>query len=308
MISWASARRQTISLLSRQPLLQRCGIFLAALHQSESVESVSACIHEHLGGDTCRDVLIFALCIALLLLYAIVKRTFQQHLSRPHARRAPDTDAQARRLAAISASTPGLRRFGGRIFAMIGANDCLCTRGLLRPVVEVGTDIMDRLDDSALASALLHEREHAAAFDPLRYMLASASFVLNPLGYLLRPEFRRWHLAREAVCDASAVQNGGPPLSLAEAILVAARPAAPTGSPLVVGIAEGAAQGLRLRIHLLLCYVSTPPVVRWRKAPVVATLLTTLVLVSLPHASDASWLLGSLHAGVESLANLLEIG
>ena len=178
--------------------------------------------------------------------------------------------------------------------------DQACTTGVIRPVIEVSCQLVDSLDDDALQGALLHEAEHVRGFDPLRYLMASVALSLNPTGWLLADESRRWRLAREARCDRGAVSRGASPLSLAEALLVAVRAgsAASSGQPALAHSGEGFF--LRIRIQLLLGYASTCVVVPSRVRPVlVSAIAIVLLTVWLPHAFSA-WPLDGLHTLVDA--------
>jgi beta-lactamase regulating signal transducer with metallopeptidase domain len=188
------------------------------------------------------------------------------------------------------------------------ATEALRTVGVFRPVIEINTEILADLDDRALLGALLHEAEHLRAYDPLRYLLGSVCLSLNPLARLLRTELGRWVLAREVACDRAAVQSGAEPLSLAAAILVAARPNRPARPCAAVCLAGGDVRFVRLRIGLLLAYDSARHLLEGRKLPLLNGAAIVLVAtVLLPHAFDA-WPLDGLHPGIESVLMSLGIG
>lgn len=276
----------------------------AGLHQSEPGQALAACILETLHQDSCRDALLFTAVLALILGHGLARRLRRDRAPRPGTvQRLAATSRHGRRLAAVCGSHPDLARAARRIAVVAGAPEPVCTRGALRPMIEIDAGFMDRLDDEALTAALLHELEHARALDPLRYLLASVSLSLNPLAWLLRPELARWRLGREAACDRSAVHAGARPLALAAAIVSAAqpaRPACPAGA--VAGLASAGCDAIKMRVQLLLGYARqpAPPPRRPRISvpPGTAFCVALLVLLILPHATGTS-LLDAVHQGVE---------
>lgn len=278
----------------------------AALHQSEPGEALAACLVDQLPGDSCRDALLFAGVLTLILGHGMVRRLRRDMAQAPRLQRLDANSAQGRRLAAVCARHAGLARFAGRIAAVRGAREPLCTRRALRPVIEVDAGIMERLDDDALAAALLHEAEHARGLDPLRYGIAAVSLSLNPLARLLRSELAHWRLAREAVCDHRAVRAGADPLALAEAIVTAARQpwAARTHRPgaasAAAALAGDGARAVELRVRLLMehaDHAGAPPASGMPSAATVV--LGLLLLLAMPHATETT-LLDALHQGVET--------
>lgn len=268
----------------------------AALHQSEPGQALAACVVDRLHDDSCRDALLFAGVLVLILGHGVMRRLRRDLAPRPAVQRLPATSRHGRRLAALCASHPALTRAAHRIAVVTGARDPVCTRKALRPIIEIEARFMDHLDDHALAAALLHEVEHARALDPLRYLLAAVSLSLNPLARLLRPELARWRLAREASCDHGAVQAGANPLALAQAIVSAARPTRATAIATL-----GGCHGVKLRVQLLLRYAEQSP--GPRRAPSYALpgtpfFLALLLLLALPHATGTA-LLDVLHQGIE---------
>lgn len=275
----------------------------AALHLSEPGGSDGACALDHAGATACVDALLFASFLTALAVSALT-RGWRRHASRASASGTPVVVGAAHfeRLARICVGHPRLRRLRHRIFAARGEVHPLCTRGLAGPRIEIATHFMDRLDDRALVAALLHEAEHHAARDPLRYLIASASIALNPCGFLLRSDLRRWRSAREAVCDEWAVRRAADPLSLAEAIVVAARPRRAL-RPFAVAL-DGPRHGLlQLRVQRLLDYAHTPPAPPTR-APFWLGLAAAVGVLLLPHLLGA-WPLDVAHTALErALAEL----
>jgi beta-lactamase regulating signal transducer with metallopeptidase domain len=283
-------------LLITGPALGAATWFVSAgLHQFEPGGAVASCLAEHLGDEGCVGALAFALCVATLTLTAVVQRLARASV----AAATPVRDERARRLASLCAAHPRLRALGGRVRLVAGSPDPIRTCGLLRPRVEVDAGLAARLDDRALTAALLHEAAHAEGRDPLRQLLASASFTLNPLAFLLRPELRRWRLAREAACDRAAVAMGADPLSLAEAIVAAARPGAP---PLAATLGGGGPGAIDVRVRLLLDYSRHPPGAHAREWPLAGVAL--VALSAMPHALGAG-LLDALHRGIDAALSTL---
>ena len=291
----------TYALVTAPTLVPALWFLSAALHQSEPGQALAACVVDRLHDDSCRDALLFAGVLALILGHGVVRRLHRDLAPRPAVQRLAATSPHGRRLAALCAAHPALARAAHSVAVVSGARDPVCTRKALRPVIEVEASFMDQLDDDALAAALLHEVEHARALDPLRYLLAAVSLSLNPLARLLRPELARWRLAREASCDQGAVLAGANPLALALAIVSAARPAPmPAGTGLVATLGGGC-HGVKARVRLLLCYADQSPEPRRppvRVLPGTRFLLALLLLLALPHATGTA-LLDVLHQGIE---------
>ncbi len=274
----------------------------AAVHQSEPGGAIAACLFDHFDAFDCRDELVFALCLTLLLLVAGGRR-LRHELAAPGAAGGPvgPSSAQARRVREACAARSALGAL--RVEVVTGALHPICTTGLVRPRVVVAVELVDSLDDEALVAALLHENAHAHALDPLRYFLAAVCLSLNPLAPLLRPELRRWRLAREASCDAEAVHAGGEPLSLAQAIVTAARPGRRPGA-WTAALGDGDAEAIRLRIGLLIGYADERAVHGKREAPFVALTGTLTFVAMLPHAVG-SGPLDILHLEIERALVLL---
>ena len=174
----------------------------------------------------------------------------------------------------------------------------MCTRGLLRPRIEVSTKVLETLDDEALTSALLHEAAHARAVDPLRYFLAAVCLSLNPLAGLLRTELSRWRFAREAACDEEAIHRGAPPLALARAIVTVARSGSARVPSGVAALAGGGTDALRIRVGLILEYAEGRPARRRWDAPFTVLAVALVAVALLPHTLGTAPL-DRLHLGIE---------
>jgi hypothetical protein len=269
----------------------------AALHLSEPGGAHGVCALDHEGVAACVDALLFAALLSGLVATALTHGWWRvASRMRHHGRRMTSTDAETVRLLRVCQSHPRLRDLCRRVFALEGGEHVICTRGLLRPVIEVDGSLMARLDDRALTAALLHEAEHYGDRDPLRYLVASVSVALNPCGFLLRQELKRWRAAREVVCDEWAVRRQADPLSLAEALVAVAR-LNPPARAFAVGLGGPDLGLLRLRVHLLVDYASRPPG-RPAVAPACFGLCAAFGVLVLPHLLGA-WPLDLAHAAVE---------
>ncbi|MCB9547013.1 MAG: hypothetical protein H6706_14330 [Myxococcales bacterium] len=269
----------------------------AALHISEPGGSHGVCTLDHAGATACVDALLFALLLSGLMATALT-RGWWRIASRVgnHGRRLAPTAPETLRLDRICEAHPRLRDLRPRIFVLEGSEHGICTRGLLRPVIEVDGSLLSRLNDSAVTAALLHEAEHYGDRDPLRYLVASVSVALNPCGFMLRRELLRWRAAREVVCDEWAVRRLADPLSLAEALVAVARLDHPARA-FAAGLGGPDSGLLRLRVHLLLDYASRPPG-RPSIAPAWFGLGAALGVLTLPHFLGA-WPLDLAHLAVE---------
>lgn len=269
----------------------------AGLHQSEPGRAMAACVTEHLGDEACACAVAFT-ALLLLLTGGAFWRQLHREWRSPPSRRASSVHPGQARLAAVCGRHPALRGRADRVQLVEGSAEVLRTLGLLRPRIEVDASLLDQLDDAALTAALLHEVAHVATWDPLRQLLASVSLRLNPLGRLLRPELARWRLAREAACDRTAVRMGAEPLSLAHALVVAARPGQVQAPVLSAPLGAGGLGGVKLRVHLLLGYADRPTLARRGRDWSLAA-LTLLLLATLPHTAGAGFL-DVLHRTVEA--------
>ncbi len=278
----------------------------ASIHQSEGGAPLTACIVDHLGGELCRDVVLFGLILFSVLGYGVVRRARRERRAtvRPVTASA-DWAAASARVRDVCQWNLTLAGFGERIRVVEHGLAPACTRGLLRPRVELEAALITRLADDELEATLLHEVEHAHARDPLRFFIAHVALSINPLGTLLASELARYHFAREALCDKHAVQRCADPLALARSIVSVATP---VGVPASVPALGGhGIHGIRLRVQLLLSYSAKWPGPAQRRTPLgVLTTLITLVAVA-PHLMGAGPL-DIFHHGVERAALLLGFG
>jgi len=270
----------------------------AGLHQSEAAWFATGAGAHHLAGQACWNALVLGILGTLVMAVVLLHR--RAALARGRSAGSPVQHRLVERVAQVCDSHPILARLRRRVRVVDRDGDQACTTGLIKPVIEMSCDLVDDLDDRALQGALLHEAEHVRGLDPLRYLVASVSLSLNPLGWLLAGEFQRWRWAREARCDRGAVSRGASPLSLAEALVIAARRGAvtPLGRPALAHRTDG--RFLRLRIMLLLGYATTRVTLKSRLLPVLAGALTIVLITAwLPHAL-AAWPVDGLHAFVDA--------
>lgn len=278
------------------------GWFMSAgLHQAESGRSALSCLLEHEKAAICLEPGFFALLLAASLgcaWYVVRRRTGE-------VRSASSSIALevVHRVDSIIDSSDSLALLRDRFVVTEDEGFTLGTRGFVRPRVYVGVRFADALTDSMLASALAHELEHVRAFDPLRYLFLELALSVNPLGsVLLMPSVARWRAARETHCDREAVIHGAEPLSLADAIVRAARPVARETAPLGgndVGV-------LKLRVHLLLAFADDAPArcCEPRRSAMLTPIMLLLVVLLLPHRAGTA-ALDAVHAGVETAISSL---
>ncbi|HZO12686.1 MAG TPA: hypothetical protein VFB62_05500 [Polyangiaceae bacterium] len=262
----------------------------AAIHASEPDAAVPRCVAA-MTAERCQHLIGFAALATAVAAVGIVVGHCSR--DRSQSRRASSKSSASRRLASLCLAHPALARHAARIHAVVDPADDVRTVGLFRPVIEVGSALLARLDDDEVIAALLHEREHAVALDPLRFLLAEVCLLLNPAGALLRGELRRWRLGREVACDRAALGHGADRYALASALVAAARPLPPTASSAALGCAL---EMVTLRIKLIL---GTPE----PRAPRRTQLLEVVALVSciaLPHLLG-DWPLDLVHREVAHL-------
>ncbi|MCA9530268.1 MAG: hypothetical protein KC543_09040, partial [Myxococcales bacterium] len=201
----------------------------AALHLAEPGGAHAFCALDHGELETCVDALLFAGLLTGVMAASVGYRATRPRGGPRALGDVPSTPPAGERQATAATrlrralERPELAPLEGRAQVVATAAHPICARGLWRPRVEVTAALVARLDDAALRAALLHELAHVEARDPLRYLLGSASLLLNPAGALLRRELGRWRACREVLCDAEAVRRSADPLALASALVWAAR-------------------------------------------------------------------------------------
>ena len=268
--------------------------FSAGLHQAETGKSVLACLFSHGATALCFESGFFALALGAVVLVRSMKLITETSAAQTQQH---DCGALAARLDRILHAYPMLRSLRGRLSVTDAVAFSLGTHGYLQPKVLVGSAFASRLTDDMLASALAHESAHVRSWDPLRYLMVELSLAINPFGrFLLERHARSWYAARETHCDREAVIQGCRPLSLADAIVRAARPGpihlAPLGAP-DMGVLE-------LRVGMLLAFAERRPVRCCRQG--ISALPTAIVLLLiallLPHQTGTA-ALDALHRGAE---------
>ena len=278
----------------------------ATIHQSEDGAPLAACAIDHLGGELCRDVMLFGAVLFGMLAASSLFRSLRDRLSLPRSvALTEDASEASARVAACSRAHVGLNAISHRIHVVDGGAAPACTRGIIRPRVEISRELVDSLEDDELTATLLHEMEHARAWDPLRLFLAQVALSLNPLRRLLDPELARYHFAREALCDRRAVEGGAEPLALARSIVAVATPGHAQASLAALG--GCGVESVRLRVQLLLTYAEhTPEPVK--TGTVFGGLVVPILLVGLaPHFVGVEPL-DRMHQAIELSAIALGIG
>jgi hypothetical protein len=198
-----------------------------------------------------------------------------------------------------------------------GAHVCAAV-GLLDQRIEIAASLVERLDDPALEAALLHEVAHISLWDPARSFVLLLAQVINPFSWVLSRESSAWRFAREVVCDSHAVESGAKPVSVADAIVTAAR-AASTAAHGACGklagthlagthlagthLADSASDALAARVNLLLNetklgHICQSPV----KVPAIGSFVLAMGLI-LPHVLGARVI--SFHCLLEETLNTL---
>lgn len=267
----------------------------AALHQAESGKSVLACLFDHDAGGLCLEPGFFALSLGLTALFTSL-RVMLKHGS-PRASSSGLAGELLLRVDGIISARPALRLLTDRILVSDDPSLTICTHGLIRPRVVISTRYAACLSDPMLAGALGHELQHVGALDPFRYLLLQAALNVNPLGrFLLAPHASRWQIARETQCDRAAVIEGAAPLSLAHAIVLAARPSARE----VVALGASDTAVLKFRVSMLLAFAERAPASGRTPRPSTLLMPFVLLLVTLllPHQTS-TFALDALHTGAE---------
>lgn len=256
----------------------------AGLHQVEEGNSGVACLSAHVLSKPCLEPGLFAAMLALVLAACWIKPL--RALTTHSASNSPSALALRSRLGRLIEERSELKWLSRRIRVTDEMGFALATGGLFKPTIVIGTTFASKLDDASLLAAVGHEAEHVRSRDPLRYLLVRLALSANPLGgWLLAAHAARWLRSREAHCDREAVIQGAAPLSLAEAIVQAARPTAE-----LVALGAPDATILKFRIGLLCAFAEVPPVrCCQRGLPAFATTLSLLVLpLLLPHQVGAA--------------------
>lgn len=264
----------------------------AAVHQVEEGFPLATCVLEHLGDDICADVFLFAGVLLAVLGVGVFRKLRDERSTGATA----STNRSAVRRVARICEHVDLAAYADRIRVVSRGEALVCTRGLLRPQVEIEASLLEELDDAEVTATLLHEIEHLRARDPLHFFVAHVALSLNPLGRLMGAEFARYRFAREALCDRSAVERGAEPLALARSIVRVASPQRARVCAAHLG-GTGGIQGIRVRVQLLLRYPGVA-VERRRRRPLGILAIAVVLLIVWPHIAGTQPL-DLLHHGVE---------
>ena len=281
-------------LLTGSSIIPLAWLVSAGLHQAESGRSALACLLDHDATEACLESGYFALALGVAILASSLRAL--RHTKVPMETPDPEHEVH-RRIDRLINDHPTLASLKHRIAISYEPGFALGTTGLLRPRVVVGAHFSQLLSDEMLESALAHELEHVRARDPLRYWVLQFALAINPLGRrFLEPHSARWLAAREAHCDREAVIHGAAPLSLANAIVRAARP----GAHVAVALGARDTTALKFRVEMLLAFAErspTPCCARVSSTFSVALVLLLLTLI-LPHQTTTGPL-DALHTGAE---------
>ncbi len=268
----------------------------AGLHQIESGKLTLACLFDH-NAALCFEPGFFALTLIFVVIH--LGTATLRHNRRPRISTSTHADALTQRVERLILANASLQPLHGRIRITDEHDFALGTHGLLKPVVIIGSSFADRISHDMLASALAHENEHVRSLDPLRYLLLKLALAVNPLGrFLLGSHVSRWHAAQEAHCDREAVIRGASPLSLADAIIRAARPS--TQEAVALGARDTTV--LKFRIQMLLAFSEQNPTRCCRREiPAIPMILILLIFtLILPHQTSTA-ALDAIHTGSEHI-------
>ncbi len=300
---WAQQRPWRVLLVVGPTLVPLIWLISASIHQAEDGAPLAACVVEHLGGEVCRDVVLFGLILFAILGSSVVLRARRVRRAIPTVIAAAEPARS--RVHSVCLQNSALAGFVPRIRVVEKGFAPACTRGLFRPWVEIEAGLVMRLDDEELEATLLHELEHAQAHDPLRFFVAQVALSINPVGRMLTPEFARYHLAREALCDKRAVQRGADPLALARSIVSVASPMKTPAS--VVALGGHGIDGVRLRVQLLLSYAARCPGQPRRRPPMDIATSLVIVIAAAPHFTGTGPL-NVFHLTIERVGLVLGLG
>ncbi|MDX9720559.1 MAG: M56 family metallopeptidase [Myxococcota bacterium] len=226
------ADASSFALLLAPTLLPVFWLTSSALHQSEPGRTRGVCLIEHSQATTCVDSAILLLLLSFGMLLSFGYRAWRDRPRFPlHRVDEPSQQQKLQRVVHNACPDPasprfrrGLRRLRDYPIVLLDhAPEPLFTFGTLRPRIFIDAAFCRSIDEQVLHAALLHELAHLQGRDTFRHQLARLCLSINPVGHWLEHELAHWRAAREADCDARAVQQGGDPLALAEGIVRAAR-------------------------------------------------------------------------------------
>lgn len=243
-------------------------VLCGGVHITGGLHAVTACLTWHTAKE-CSEALILT---ALLLTPLIVASL--RHV-----------DLTPVRTSDRFSGVPLARRHGVR--------GLVCTRGVLRPVIELDECLRTQLSPDELDAVLRHEAAHARARDPLMFWLLRLCLAVNPARALLARHAAAWKFAREVRCDLQAVDDGSDRFVLARALVRVAGATRGTGPHCHF---VGAVEKLDLRVRVL-CAEELPA----RGIERVAAPLAVLAIVLLAAHSADHVVLDWLHHGSEHL-------
>lgn len=272
------------------------------LHLEESGALMEACCSVLALSEASWQQWVFgagALALAAIQGFSLWKRWRPTH--RTH--QATSLEEASERVGRVCETHPELRSFAERVRVVdCGAHVC-ATVGLFNQRIEIAASLVERLDDPALEAALLHEVAHFSLHDPARGFLLLLSQIINPFSWALSKEASAWRFAREIVCDGHAVEYGARPVSVADAIVTAAKAASGTARGACAHLCGTQMDALSARVNLLLA--ETKPEHHCTssvKVPAIGSVVLALGLV-LPHLLGARVI--SFHCLLEETLNTL---
>ncbi len=231
---------------------------IALVHRFDGHHVAQACHAVHEAGKACVESPLLATFLLIPTLAALAYRF------RP-ARRRGELHQDWTRQAGVP--------------VRVVAGNSVCTRGFVRPWIEIGEELATELDAIEFESVLLHEAAHATSFDPFFATLGSAALLINPASVLLQRHFDAWLLGREIRCDLWSLTRGADRFALAEALLKVVR----MDSPIPAGASAltGAAAALHLRVAVLLSPEPPKPIDQRIGAAITALGFLAIVAVSI---------------------------
>jgi Zn-dependent protease with chaperone function len=221
------------------------------MHLDESGALMQACCSVLALSEASWQQWIFgagALAVAGIQAFSLWKKWRPTH----RAHRATSLDQAARRVRRVCQAHDQLSAFSQRVRVVdCGAYIC-ATVGLVDQRIEIAASLVERLDDDALEAALLHETAHFRSRDPALGFFLLLAQVINPFSRALCKEASAWRFAREIICDGHAVEHGARPVSVADAIVTAAKAAANTPRGACAHLCGTQIDALSVRVNLLL--------------------------------------------------------
>ena len=272
------------------------------IHLEESGALMEACCSVLALAEASWQQWVFgtgALVLAAVQGFSLWKRWRPTH--RTH--RATSLDEASKRVRRICEEHDQLGAFGSRVRVVdCGAHIC-ATVGLFKQRIEIAASLVERLDDAALEAALLHEVAHFSLHDPARGFFLLLSQIINPFSRALSKEASAWRFAREIVCDGHAVECGARPVSVADAIVTAAKAASSTSRGACAHLCGTHMDALSARVNLLLSGTRPDHICGSSvKVPAIGSAFLGLGLV-LPHLMGARVI--SFHCLLEETLNTL---